>query len=72
MTNDIYAIKNLPPFNYDWVDERVMAGRNPLTCGDVQLLQTFGITHILDLREAREWAPPKFGAEAIAEIERCG
>lgn len=49
-----------------------MAGRNPLTCRDVEALSALGITHILDLREPREWAPPKFGAEAVEEIERCG
>jgi len=69
---EVYATEDLPALNYDWVAERIMAGRNPLTARDVDTLKALGITHILDLREPREWAAPKFGAEALAEIERCG
>lgn len=66
---EVYATKNLPPFNYDQVTERLFAGRNPLTAQDVHMLAELGITHVLDLRESHEWAAPKFGAEAIEEIK---
>lgn len=70
--SQVYATQGLPAFNSDWVTDRIMAGRNPLTCRDVEMLSALGITHLLDLREPQEWAAPKFGAEAIEEIERCG
>jgi atypical dual specificity phosphatase len=62
----------LAAFNSHEVAERIIAGRNPLTRQDVQLLAAQGVTHILDLREAHEWAPPKFGGEALEEIVHCG
>jgi ADP-ribosylglycohydrolase/protein-tyrosine phosphatase len=68
----VYSTKGLPAFNYDWVTDQIMAGRNSLTCRDVEILSALGITHILDLREPQEWASPKFGADAVEEIERCG
>jgi protein tyrosine phosphatase (PTP) superfamily phosphohydrolase (DUF442 family) len=69
---EIYATPGLPPFQYDRVAPRVWAGRNPLTALDVQALRREGITHILDLRQPEEWAPPRFGEEALLEIERLG
>jgi protein-tyrosine phosphatase len=50
----------------------MFAGRNPLTSYDVDVLAAQGITHILDLRHPVEWEPPRFGAEAVADIERRG
>jgi protein-tyrosine phosphatase len=69
---EVYAKEGLPPLNHDWIDERIMAGRNLLTSRDVDLKKAQGITHILDLREPHEWAVPQFGAEAVDEIDRCG
>ncbi len=68
----IYSTPHLPPFNADWVTPRLMAGRNPLSARDVAWMQEQGITHILDLREAREWKPPKFGHLALQTIEQSG
>lgn len=68
----IYATPYLPPFNADWVMPRLMAGRNPLSARDVAWLIEQGITHILDLREAREWKAPKFGHLALKAIEEWG
>ena len=68
----IYSTPHLPAFNADWVTPRIMAGRNPLSAHDVAWMQKQGITHILDLREAREWKPPKFGHIALEAIEQCG
>lgn len=70
--HDLYATTNIPPFQYDRVAPRLWAGRNPLTTIDIESLQGAGVTHILDLREAHEWAPPRFGHAALAEIERAG
>lgn len=68
----IYDTPYLPPFNADWVTPRIMAGRNPLSAQDVAWLAAQGITHILDLREAREWKPPKFGHAALEAIKQRG
>ncbi len=68
----IYSTPHLPPFNADWVAPRLMAGRNPLSAPDVAWMKKQGITHILDLREAREWKPPKFGHLALQAIEKSG
>jgi ADP-ribosyl-[dinitrogen reductase] hydrolase len=68
----VYATEVPPPFNSDWVTDRILAGRNPLTGRDMELLCGMGITHVLDLRESREWAGPKFGIEALDEVERLG
>ncbi|MGB8645530.1 MAG: ADP-ribosylglycohydrolase family protein [Anaerolineae bacterium] len=65
-----YSQFGLPAFNADWVDERVMAGRNPLTARDVDFLADQGITHVLDLREPSEWSSPRSGQQALDEIER--
>ncbi len=68
----VYASKSLPAFEFDWVTDRIMAGRNPLTAHDVETLASQGITHFLDLREPKEWASSQYGSEAIEEIERRG
>ena len=61
------------PFEHNQVAERILAGRNPLTACDVDELCALGVTHILDLRQPHEWNDPqRFGAEAVAEIERRG
>jgi predicted protein tyrosine phosphatase len=52
--------------------ERVRVGRNPLTAEDAGALVEAGITHVLDLREEREWSPPNPGEEAVRELERLG
>ena len=70
--DEIYSTPYLPPFNADWVTPQIMAGRNPLSAHDVAWMQEQGITHILDLREAREWKPPKFGHLALQAIEQNG
>lgn len=67
----VYATPGVPAFNSNWVTERIMAGRNPLTVHDIATLAAQGITHILDLREPHEWTA-KFGSEALTEIERRG
>ena len=68
----IYATPYLPAFNADWVTPRIMAGRNPLSARDVAWMASQGITHILDLREAREWKPPKFGYLAVEAVQKLG
>ena len=65
-----YARPEVKPLNFDWVTERIMAGRNPLTTWDVEWLSAQGITHFLDLREPDEWAAPNVGAPAVEAIER--
>ena len=47
-----------------------MAGRNPLTAAEVDLLVAEGVTYFLDLREPIEWLAPRLGEEALEEIEQ--
>ncbi|MEW8979274.1 MAG: dual specificity protein phosphatase family protein [Symbiobacterium sp.] len=63
---------DLPRFEFSWIEDWLLAGRNPLTALDVKLLVALGVTHILDLREEKEWTPPKFGAEALDAIASMG
>ena len=60
------------PFDWNWLDDRIAAGRNPLTEVDVAELAQTGITHILDLREEKEWTAPRPGLEAIEYCRECG
>jgi len=69
---DVYSKPGLPAFSFDLVADRIYAGRNPLTSRDVEVLHAREITHILDLREEKEWTAPSFGSEALDEIERRG
>jgi rhodanese-related sulfurtransferase len=63
----------IPDFEFDTITPRLLAGRNPLTADDVAQLRERGVTHILDLREAREWAGPgRLGSEAVEAIPRAG
>ena len=68
----VYAKPGMPYLNFDWVDDRILAGRQLLTARDIETLADLGITHVLDLREPLEWTPPNYGAEALAEIEQLG
>ena len=69
---EIYMTPQLPAFEMQWLDRRIAAGRNPLSARDVATLRAAGITHVLDLREESEWAAPRFGAGAVAAMERFG
>jgi hypothetical protein len=62
----------IPPFENDWITDRVKAGRNPLTKADVESLVADGITHVLDLRESHEWSSPWIGQDAIDEMAARG
>ena len=68
----VYTTPGLPPFEYFPIGRQgqLWHGRNPLTAFDIETLaDSCGITHILDLREPREWnAPGRFGGEALDEI----
>lgn len=68
----IYAKPGLPAFGFDWLDDRLAAGRNPLSARDVSTLNQAGITHVLDLRETSEWIAPHFGLEAVEAMEGAG
>jgi ADP-ribosyl-[dinitrogen reductase] hydrolase len=68
----VYSKRGLPALNFNWVTERILAGRQLLTARDIEKLAKRGITHILDLREPLEWAPPYYGIEALEEIDRLG
>ncbi len=69
---EIYTTPHLPAFEMEWLDRRIAAGRNPLSVRDVAALRAAGITHVLDLREETEWAPPRFGADAIEAMAKMG
>lgn len=62
----------LPEFEYSQITGSLWAGRNPLFERDVARLARVGIRHILDLREPAEWAPPRFGQEALDALPRYG
>jgi protein-tyrosine phosphatase len=69
----VYARPGLPAFAMHEFDDRLLAGRNPLTVVDVAQLCAAGVTHVLDLREDAEWAASdRFGVEAIDELRRRG
>ena len=62
----------IKPFEYSRIESNLLAGRNPLTAEDIDCLIAEGVTHILDLREPREWTAPWVGEEALAAIEQRG
>lgn len=69
----VYATPGLPAFQVYDVDDRLYAGRNPLTAVDVAELVRRGVTHVLDLREEHEWRRPgRFGAEAVEALGARG
>lgn len=68
----VYATQGMLPFEWNWLDDRIAAGRNPLTAVDIAELAQAGITHILDLREEEEWCAPRPGLEAITFCKECG
>jgi atypical dual specificity phosphatase len=69
---EVYADPAVLAFEWNWLDERLAAGRNPLTAADIAELARAGITHILDLREAQEWSAPSPGHEAVEFSRECG
>lgn len=69
----IYADEGIPRFQIWRVAERLLGGRHPLSEADVLQLRAEGVTHVLDLREDREWeAPGRHGREALDAIARLG
>lgn len=70
--NEVYATEGMLPFDWHWLDDRSAAGRNPLTAVDIAELAQAGITHILDLREEKEWTAPRPGLEAVEFCRECG
>lgn len=67
----IYADRRLPRFRFWRIESRLHAGRNPLSEADILDLRALGVTHLLDLREEREWRDPgRVGGEALDAIER--
>lgn len=67
---ETYATPGLKAFEYSQISDNIFAGRNPLTARDIREMQKLGVTRVLDLREAHEWAAPKFGAEALETLEK--
>ena len=51
----IYSTPGLPRFEIHELDDRLLAGRNPLSAIDAQRLVDAGVTHVVDLRESHEW-----------------
>jgi atypical dual specificity phosphatase len=68
----VYATSGLPAFEFDRIEDWLLAGRNPLTAIDVEQMLAQGVTHVLDLREEQEWRHPRFGAEAVAALQARG
>ena len=65
----IYSTPGVPRFEIHELDERLLAGRNPLSAIDAQRLVDVGVTHVVDLREPHEWeGPGRFGRAAVEEL----
>jgi protein-tyrosine phosphatase len=62
----------IPSCESSWITDRLKAGRNPLTADDVRQLADDGITHVVDLREPREWTAPWEGQDALDAIAERG
>ncbi|MCC6174173.1 MAG: dual specificity protein phosphatase family protein [Chloroflexi bacterium] len=66
-------LPTLPRFEFGEVSPGVAAGRAPLFRRNIWALRAAGVTHVLDLREEREWSGPgRSGPSALAEIGRLG
>ena len=69
----IYSTPGLPRFEIHELDERLLAGRNPLSAIDAQRLVDVGVTHVVDLREPHEGeGAGRFGRAAIKELGVLG
>ncbi|MGE5234600.1 MAG: hypothetical protein ACM3OB_10865, partial [Acidobacteriota bacterium] len=67
------GVSDLPPFEFSALNERLFAGRAPLTRADVAALRGRGVQRVLDLRESAEWSGPgQVGGEAIAAHAEVG
>ncbi len=60
------------PFEFSTLDPNLLAGREPLSSDDVELLIAAGVTHVLDLREEREVPPESPRARAIEQMTSAG
>jgi protein-tyrosine phosphatase len=69
--DELYANSEMLPFEWNWLEERIAAGRHPLTAVDVVELAQAGITHILDLRREEEWSEVFPGQEALEFCVAC-
>jgi protein-tyrosine phosphatase len=69
---EIYSNADILPFEWSWLDERIAAGRNPLSAVDVAELAAAGITHMVDLREEKEWREVLPGLQAVEFCSECG
>lgn len=69
---EVYSGERPPHFEFCQVGERIFAGRNPLTEHDIWTLRQAGVTHFLDLRDAKEWQQPRKGWDALYAIEEQG
>ena len=69
----IYSTPGLPRFEIHELDDRLLAGRNPLSAIDAQRLVDIRVTHVVDLRERHEWETPgRFGRAAVEELSVLG
>lgn len=68
-----YHVRGLKPFEYSQVEERIYAGRAPLSGRDVEQLKQLGVTDVVDLREPGEWnAQGRMGDQALQAAEILG
>lgn len=70
---EIYGHLPLRPMAIHELEPSLLTGRQPLSELDARELAGRGITHVLDLREEREWrAAGRHGAAAVAELAALG
>jgi hypothetical protein len=70
---EIDSRPGLPRLDVWTLAPNLLAGRNPLSERDVLDLVAAGVTHVLDLREKREWSGPgRFGQEALDALAAHG
>jgi len=67
------SLRPAVPFPCWRADERILAGPNPVSEVDVSALAAQGVTHVLDLRQEREWnGGYVYGHSALAAYARHG
>lgn len=70
---EIYGHHPLRPMEVHQLEPRLLSGRQPLSELDARQLADRGVTHVLDLRQEREWkGAGRQGAAAVAAFAQLG
>lgn len=70
---EVYGHHPLRPMEVHQLEPRLLSGRQPLSELDARQLADHGVTHVLDLRQEREWkGTGRQGAAAVAALAELG